>query len=66
MWKVLIDQEKCEGEGYCVDACPVLILSVVDREGRKKAGVSGKEEDCLGCMACPNVCPTEAIKILEA
>ncbi len=65
MWKVLIDRQKCEGEGYCVDACPVLILSLTDMEGHKKAIVSGKEEDCLGCMACPNVCPTDAITVLE-
>ncbi len=66
MWNVRIDEGKCEGEGYCVDACPVLILSLTDSEGQKKASVSGKEEDCLGCMTCPNVCPTDAITILEA
>ncbi len=66
MWKVLIDQQKCEGEGYCVDACPVGILSLTDIGDHQKAIVSDEEEDCLGCMACPEVCPTDAITILEA
>ncbi len=66
MWKVTIDTAKCEGEGYCVDACPVMILAVSEVDGKKKATLSGSEEECLGCMACPNVCPTDALKILEA
>ncbi len=65
MWKVMIDRQKCEGEGYCVDACPVTILALTDAEGKKSATLSGEEEDCLGCMACLPVCPTDAIQVLD-
>lgn len=66
MWKVTTDPEKCQGDGDCVDACPVMILSLRELNGKKTAFLSGKEEDCLGCMACTTACQTDAIAVLEA
>lgn len=66
MWKITFDSEKCEGDGDCVDACPVMILSLSEVDTKKKASLSGSEDDCLGCMACTTACQTDAIAVLEA
>ena len=51
----IIDLEKCEGCGDCVDECPTEAISMVN----EKAVV--EEEACSDCGACVDVCPTEAI-----
>ena len=65
MWKITIDPTKCEGDGDCVDACPVMILSLTELDSKKITSLSGKEDDCLGCMACTTACQTDAIAVLE-
>jgi ferredoxin len=61
MYVVTIDPEKCEGNGECVDVCPVSILSLVDG----KAVPSGDMNDCLGCESCVTICPHGAITLQE-
>jgi NAD-dependent dihydropyrimidine dehydrogenase PreA subunit len=61
MFVVTIDPEKCEGDGECVEVCPVSILEVVDG----KAVVSGDMGECLGCESCVSTCPHGAITIQE-
>lgn len=53
----VVDVEKCEGCGDCVDACPTEAISMVD--GKAKVD----EDACSDCGACESVCPTEAITI---
>jgi ferredoxin len=73
---VTINQETCEGEGDCVDNCPVEILSLIARpadfpvpetatDPEKMATVSGDASECTGCMACVEVCPSESMTIQE-
>ncbi|MHB8918492.1 MAG: 4Fe-4S dicluster domain-containing protein, partial [Desulfocucumaceae bacterium] len=45
MYTVIVDRDKCEGCGECVDNCPASILEMVDG----KADVTGDLADCLGC-----------------
>jgi NAD-dependent dihydropyrimidine dehydrogenase PreA subunit len=61
MWIVSRDEEKCEGCGECVEACPAGIL--VLENGRVRVT---DETACLGCETCVTVCPTGAITIQEA
>lgn len=61
MFMVTINQDKCEGCGACVDACPAKILAMAE----DKAEVSGDAADCLGCETCLELCPTEAFSIME-
>lgn len=60
-WNVLIDANKCTGDGECVDVCPV---DVYELQGNKAAVVNA--DDCLGCESCVEVCPTSAITVEEA
>jgi len=60
MTKIEIDLEKCDGNGTCVEVCPVGVFEV--REGK---AVAVKPEECLVCMACEVQCPNGAIKVIE-
>ena len=53
----VVDPEKCEGCGDCVDSCPTEAISIQD----EKAVVN--DEECSDCAACETDCPTEAISI---
>ena len=72
---VAVDFDDCVADGACLPACPVSVF-----EWSKNVGFSGtdqrldfsdkaapiREADCIWCMACVTVCPTEAIKVDEA
>lgn len=60
MVKIEIDLEKCDGDGTCVDVCPVEVFEI--REGKS---VAVRPEECLVCMACEVQCPQGAIKVIE-
>ena len=60
-YNVTVDPGKCNGDGECVDICPV---SVFEMQNGKSVPVNA--DDCLGCESCVEVCPTSAIVIEEA
>ncbi|OGO79980.1 MAG: hypothetical protein A2Y21_10335 [Clostridiales bacterium GWC2_40_7] len=59
MAQVLIDKEKCDGCGYCVNGCPQSVLAL-DADG--KAEII-KPEACEFCWDCVYNCPIEAVAI---
>ena len=61
MYVITIDPDKCQGDGDCVENCPVSILELVDG----KAAVTGDANECMGCEACVSSCPTGAITVQE-
>ena len=60
MPKVEVDVNKCNGDGICIDICPV---SVFEMQNEKSVPVN--KDDCIVCMACITSCPTEAITVEE-
>jgi NAD-dependent dihydropyrimidine dehydrogenase PreA subunit len=62
--QINIDSEKCDGDGTCVDICPVGVFEIKDLGGKKKAAVVNADA-CIICRACETQCPTNAITIIE-
>lgn len=65
MVKVKVDLKKCNGDGVCVEVCPVEVFelrNVADFPDTEKS-VPVREEECILCMACVASCPTEAITV---
>jgi NAD-dependent dihydropyrimidine dehydrogenase PreA subunit len=60
MVKIMVDKDKCNGCGTCVDTCPVGVLEVKDGKS-----VPIKAEECLVCRACEAQCPESAIQVVE-
>ena len=62
--------ENCVLCGLCAKACEEMgtgAISTVDRGIFKKVSTPFDEvsPNCIGCAACANVCPTNAIKIID-
>jgi NAD-dependent dihydropyrimidine dehydrogenase PreA subunit len=55
---IIINQEKCDGCGNCIEVCPFNVLEI--KNGKVKVKSSKK---CKGCEACACACPNNAIKI---
>ncbi len=56
-----IEDERCDGCGLCVAACPHQMFFL--RDG--KASVQGNPEDCPGCPICVDACVPDAIVMLQ-
>ena len=55
---VIVDKEACDGDGVCIDICPMNVYDMVDEKAEPT-----REEDCIMCMACVNACPNQAITV---
>jgi len=56
--KVVLDEEKCRGAGFCEQVCPRNCYEVDNN--RHKATMSGAER-CVQCGACIIQCPFDAL-----
>lgn len=61
---IKIDEEKCNGCGNCIPACPEQAIQIVDTPEGPKARLV-KEFYCDGLGACLGSCPTGALTIEE-
>ena len=63
---VAVDWDICEGDGICIDVCPVSLFEWAESLGhpasQKKSDPAG-EPDCIKCLACETQCPVQAIKV---
>ena len=53
----IIDQEKCEKDDHCLEACPVEAI-----EKKLDGSLVVKADDCTDCGACEMVCNFAAIQ----
>lgn len=58
MPKVVVDNGKCNGDGLCVDSCPV---NVFEMQNNKAVAVNMSE--CIECQACVEACPEKALTV---
>ncbi len=65
MWNIQINSATCEADSDCVDVCPVTILSMGEADSKQSAVLTGSPDDCIGCMACVNACPSGSITVGE-
>lgn len=53
--------EKCRGCGECVASCPQKTITLVAKNGKKKAEIH--HSACIRCYCCQELCPFEAIRV---
>ncbi len=58
MTQVIVDADKCEGCGECVDNCPADVFEMQDDKA-----VVVNEEECMECESCVEVCEAGAITL---
>lgn len=58
---VVIDQDTCNGCGYCINPCPAHVIEVKD----KKAHMVKEMPFCISCGDCVAICPEHSIGIKE-
>jgi len=62
---IKIDEEKCNGCGFCIPSCPEGALQIVDTPKGPKVRLV-KENFCDGLGACLGECPQGALSVVEA
>ncbi len=56
-FKILVDQDKCEGIGNCIEECPTDVYELQDNKA-----VPVRIDECVECCLCVDACPTGAIE----
>lgn len=57
-YEVVLDADKCVGDGACVGFCPAQSAAVDPETGKFT-----HDDQCLGCGQCVKHCPTGALKL---
>ncbi len=60
MVKIRINLDLCNGDGLCVEVCPLEVYEL--REGKP---VAENVDRCTDCRVCEEQCPTQAISFEE-
>ncbi|MBW1696212.1 MAG: nitroreductase family protein [Deltaproteobacteria bacterium] len=60
----MVDSEKCNRDGICVETCPAQIINRNGSNGLPVPAVDA-DENCINCGHCVAVCPTGAISLFK-
>lgn len=61
MVEITVLKKACRGCRFCSDdVCPTNVFEYDDGE---KTAVAKTVEDCIACLSCVYICPSNAIKI---
>ncbi len=67
--KVHIIDVRCKECGFCIEFCPKDVLEKSDKYNRKGYNVvrvvKGREDMCVACKHCEDICPEFALWIEE-
>lgn len=67
--KVHIIDVRCKECGFCIEFCPKDVLEKSDKYNRKGYSVvrvvKGREDMCVACKHCEDICPEFALWIEE-
>jgi 2-oxoglutarate ferredoxin oxidoreductase subunit delta len=63
--RIRINAELCKGCQYCVNTCPLHVISIKKRHNKSGYFTAFAEhgERCTGCAMCATVCPEIAIEV---
>ena len=57
---ITVDKTACKRDGYCVNTCPFVVLTI-DADGYPITTLES-EKNCINCGHCVAVCPTAALQ----
>jgi NAD-dependent dihydropyrimidine dehydrogenase PreA subunit len=62
---VVVDWNRCSGQGTCVEACPTAVFELQDLMEHPETlkAVPVKTTECNNCMKCIDVCVEDAITV---
>ncbi len=64
-WDVVVTEDMCKACGFCLAVCPVDVFGW--RKAANRLGwfpiYTAKEENCIGCMLCYQICPDFCIQV---
>ena len=60
--KIIVDEDKCTGCGFCARACPGNALEVIDKKARM---VTHELPQCISCGDCMAICPEGAVEVAQ-
>ena len=66
--EVVIDEEQCQGCGYCVRFCPRQCIMISGHKFNKQGYLLpsvDKLEECSACGICAWMCPAAAIEVYK-
>lgn len=61
-FSVSVDTRLCKACGLCIMVCPKKVFELRAPDGKS---VPVREEECIGCTQCFNICPDFAITVYK-